>query len=400
RHATCLQCSRALLLGRKIASDMRPTLLRFSCLLLWFGLMLAGLWPFNFRPRNQANWLPAERGVHFDRYGQIYSQGPMRLRPASAIETSGPGFTLELGVSPPANYDTISTILCVCDPAQERDLTLEQWGEFLMVHAYFHDVTAGGTRASLWMGHFASIERPAWVTVTSGPEGTVVYVDGKPRSSLRYKTLLPESYSSSLLFGHSPSGGPAWSGDIFGLAFYDRPLASNEVAAHHQIWLSGKTEQLKSALALYTFDEGKGSLVHNRAVSAAPDLIIPARFEQFRPEILEFPHPLKKSDVQDAILNILGFIPFGCLLMLYLHHVKGYRTDNAVLLCVTAGAITSLFIELAQVLLPTRDSSALDLINNVVGTLAGSLLAMAMRDWLYRSVDLLLCFRGRTRENR
>ena len=362
--------------------------------------MLAGLWPFNFRPRNRVNWLPAERGVHFDQYGRIYSRGPLRLKPASGIETSGSGFTLELGVSLPANYDTISTILCVCDPAQKRDLTLEQWGAFLMLHGYFHDVAAGETLASLWMGQVGSIEQPVWVTVTSAPEGTVVYVDGKPRTSLRYKALLPESYSGSLLLGNSPSGGPAWSGYIFGLAFYDRPLAPNEVAAHHQIWLSGKTEQLSSALALYIFDEGKGSLVHNRAVSPAPDLFIPTRFEQFRPKILEFPYPLKKSDVQDTILNILGFIPFGFLLMLYLHHVKGYPTANAVLLSVTAGVITSLFIELFQVLLPTRDSSVLDLINNVVGTLAGSLLAMATRDWLYRSVDILLSSKRQPRESR
>jgi len=389
-----------MLLVRKIASDMRPNLLCFSCLFLWLGLMLAGLWPFNFRPRNRVNWLPGAQGLHFNQYGQIYGQTPLRLKPAPAIEASSPGFTLELGVSPPANYDTISTILCVCDPAQKRDLTLQQWGTFLMVHGYFHDVTSGGTLASLWMGHIGSIERPAWLTITSGPEGTMVYVDGRPRTSLRDKTVLPESDSGFLLLGHSPSGGAAWSGDIFGLAFYNRPLAPNEVAAHHQIWLSGKTEQLKSAFALYTFVEGKGSLVHNWIASPAPDLFIPARFERFRPNILDFPHPMKKSDVQDTIFNILGFIPFGFLLMLYLHHVKGYPTADAVLLSVTAGATTSLIIELAQVLLPTRDSSALDLINNVVGSLAGSLLAMATRDSWYRSVDTLPCFRRRTRQSR
>src|SRR5262249_25039686 len=155
-------------------------------------------------------------------------------------------------------------------------------------------------------------------------EGTVVYVDGKPRTSLKYKALLPESYSGSLLLGNSPSGGPAWSGDIFGLAFYDRPLAPNEVVAHYQIWLNGETEQLKSALALYTFDEGHGSLVQNGAIPPAPDLFSPARFERFRPKILDFPYPLKKSDIQDTIVNILGFIPFGFLLMLYLHRVEGY----------------------------------------------------------------------------
>jgi VanZ family protein len=389
-----------MLLGRKTASDMRPNLLCFSCLFLWLGLMVAGLWPFNFRPRNRVDWLSAPDGLHFNQYGQIYSQSPLRLKPAPAIEAGSQGFTVELGVTPPTNYDTISTILCVCDPAQKRDLTLQQWGAFLMVHGYFRDVTSGGTLASLWMGHVGSIERPAWLTITSGPEGTMVYVDGRPRTSLRDKTILPETDSGFLLLGHSPSGGAAWSGDIFGLAFYNRPLAPNEVAAHHQIWRSGKTEQLNSAFALYTFDEGKGSFVHNRIASPAPDLLIPARFEPFRPKILDFPQPIKKSDVQDTIVNILGFIPFGFLLMLYLHHAEGYPKADAVFLSVTAGATTSLIIELAQVLLPTRDSSALDLINNVVGTLAGSLLALAMHDCWYRSVNILLRFRRRTRENR
>jgi len=38
------------------------------------------------------------------------------------------------------------------------------------------------------------------------------------------------------------------------------------------------------------------------------------------------------------------------------------------------GGLTSLAIELSQVFLPTRDSSALDLINNIIATLAGSML--------------------------
>jgi glycopeptide antibiotics resistance protein len=106
---------------------------------------------------------------------------------------------------------------------------------------------------------------------------------------------------------------------------------------------------------------------------AAPDLFIPTRFEPFPPKILEFPHPFKKSDVEDTIINTVGFIPFGFLLTVF---SKG----KAVLLSVILGAITSLFIELAQVLLPTRDSSALDLINNVIGTLAGSVVVTTIRN--------------------
>jgi VanZ family protein len=146
--------------------------------------------------------------------------------------------------------------------------------------------------------------------------------------------------------------------------------------AHYQAWLAGNAQALDGARALYTFEEGGGSVVHNRAPSTEPDLLISTRLKRFRPKILEFPHPFKKSDVEDTIINIVGFIPFGFLLTLYLRNVKGFSKGKAVLLSVILGAITSLFIELAQVLLPTRDSSALDLINNIIGSIAGSALAL------------------------
>jgi VanZ family protein len=369
-----------------MASDKQPRFLFFTCLLLWFGLLLFGLWPFNFFPRNRVDWIRTGRGVHFDRYGQMYSRTPFRLSSSSGIDTRGSGFTVELWVTPQANYDTISTILCVCDPSQNRDLSIEQWGPVLMMHGYFRDATSGDTLATIWMGD-VGIERPAFITVTSGPEGTVLYVDGKPRTPLIYKWLVPESYTGSLLLGHSPSGGAAWTGNVFGLAFYDRALGPSEVKAHNQIWLNGKMEQLEGARGLYTFDEGNGRIVHNRAASSAPDFLIPRRFETFRLNILEFPHPFKKSDVKDTVINIVGFIPFGLLLTLYLRDVKGFSKGKALLLSVILGAITSLFIELAQVLLPTRDSSALDLINNVIGTLAGSVLVTVVRHRLSRFLE-------------
>jgi VanZ family protein len=374
--ATMTFCSMGLL--AKIVTNDGPRLFPITCLVLWFGLIFAGLWPFNFFPRNRVDWIGAGRGVHFEQYGQMYSMTPLRLNHASGLQTGDPGFTLELLVAPQAHYDTISTILCVCDPYQKRDLTVEQWGTVLMMHGYFRDSTSADTLASIWMGSVGGIERPALVTVTSGRKGTLIYVDGRPRNL--YKSLLPESYTGSLLLGHSPSGGAAWTGDISGLAFYDRPLAPDEVAGHHEAWVSRKTEQLKSASGLYTFEECAGHIVHNRAFSAAPDLFIPTRFERFRRKFLDFPAPFKRSDVEDTVANILGFIPFGLLLTIYFRNVKGLSGRSAFLVSIILGAITSLFIEVTQVLLPMRDSSGLDLINNIIGTVAGSALVLAKRD--------------------
>src|SRR5262249_15521543 len=85
----------AMYFRRKTVTYRYAHLLFFSCLVLWFGLMLAGLWPFDFWPSNRVEWLPAARGAHFEQDGQIYVQSPSRLRPCSAIEANGPGCTRE-----------------------------------------------------------------------------------------------------------------------------------------------------------------------------------------------------------------------------------------------------------------------------------------------------------------
>ena len=61
---------------------------------------------------------------------------------------------------------------------------------------------------------------------------------------------------------------------------------------------------------------------------------------------------------------------------------NGCRMNLSYILSI--GGLTSLTIEISQVFLPTRDSSALDLINNVLGTLIGSSVMMAMHERWYR----------------
>jgi len=61
---------------------------------------------------------------------------------------------------------------------------------------------------------------------------------------------------------------------------------------------------------------------------------------------------------------------------------NGCRMNLSYILSI--GGLTSLTIEISQVFLPTRDSSALDLINKVLGTLMGSSVMMAMHERWYR----------------
>ena len=171
---------------------------------------------------------------------------------------------------------------------------------------------------------------------------------------------------------------------MLGLALYDRVLSAQEVAIHYRLWQRNDIERLGNTRALYTFEEEPGNIIRNRAALSAPDLLIPQTFRRFRPEWLGFPHPLKRSDIRDAIVNIIGFIPFGFCLYLHLRITRDFSATRALWCAVLIGASTSLAIEIGQGFLPTRDSSALDLINNVIGTLAGSALVTVIRGRLSR----------------
>ncbi|WP_354674894.1 VanZ family protein [Cupriavidus alkaliphilus] len=71
----------------------------------------------------------------------------------------------------------------------------------------------------------------------------------------------------------------------------------------------------------------------------------------------------------DLLTNVLGYFPFGALVVLSLHpRVSGGR---ATLVALVAGALLSACMEAFQTWLPSRISSNIDLITNALGALLG-----------------------------
>ena len=129
-------------------------------------------------------------------------------------------------------------------------------------------------------------------------------------------------------------------------------------------------------IGLYPFNEGKGERIGNRTSDSCP-LLKPAVFHPRQKVILEWPtkERLKRwGFYQDLAVNILGFIPLGYFLALRLMRFSRLSAPGAGAATLLLGALLSLGIELTQVYLPTRDSSAGDLIFNILGTLAGIML--------------------------
>lgn len=83
----------------------------------------------------------------------------------------------------------------------------------------------------------------------------------------------------------------------------------------------------------------------------------------------------------DTVVNILAYLPFGLFLGLALH--ERFGAGWSILLVALSGIILSAAMEYAQMYLPARVSSNLDMLTNSAGALAGALLAagIAPRRW-------------------
>ncbi len=96
--------------------------------------------------------------------------------------------------------------------------------------------------------------------------------------------------------------------------------------------------------------------------------------------VLEAPL-LQTYTLSDVVANLLAYIPFGLLLGLVLR--ARFAAGMSAILATLGGVALSAAMEYAQMYLPMRTSSNLDLLTNSIGTLAGALLAVSIapRAW-------------------
>jgi glycopeptide antibiotics resistance protein len=127
---------------------------------------------------------------------------------------------------------------------------------------------------------------------------------------------------------------------------------------------------------LYTFDEKTGIKAIDHG-AGKHDLTIPQRMTVFKMTFLESPIEKLRTNsglVIDCIINLFGFMPFGFIFSALLFKLRGKFPIYFILIACGTGFLLSLFIEVVQAWLPTRDSSAFDLILNTTGALFGSIL--------------------------
>ena len=334
---------------------------------IWIVIFVAGLWPFNFVPKNQICWLPGGSGLRFDGYGQVYSSVPMvsPRKPDGAVED-----TIELVFTPSKSYNDASTVFSLVNQDEESFAIGQSLADLFLRGSFTQGVSKPVVK--LWIDDVCGRAQELFVTVTLDPRHVDVYLDGQLARTFLV-SIRTDNLSGKIFVGHNVKGGGHWSGGVARLAIFDGALNAPEVSRRYEEWT--KTRHLEKDVnhrgAAYEFVTPAGDLVSNVG-EIGPDLIIPKTFRLSKPMVLDWPDHLNRSVAADAVVNIAGFVPFGLCTCLCLRFWTGWSIVRCVAITILVGASVSLLIELLQVLLPTRDSSLADVVTNILGTALGA----------------------------
>jgi hypothetical protein len=344
-------------------SSVRTSPLGVTLVVLVVGLLIAGLWPFG-STKNGVVWLTDGNGLEFGRHGTVSSSDRLGV----VGGTSSSSCSLELWLQPAKSLGS-GTILAFYQPKDSPQFTIRQYMDGLVIELQSWKHRRWEEAEHIYVPGVFERRNSVFLTITADAHETGVYVDGKFVKGSRSLRLSPKDFSGRLVLGTAPVASNSWQGQIRGLAIYGIGLTAGQVQHHFEQWQSTGGREMPGIdlpTSLYLFNEHSGKVVHASG-SAGIDLQIPASFVLLHQVRLERP---TLAYVDDILLNIAGFIPFGLLLCAYLGRMKW--APWPMVMTILAGACLSLLIESLQSYLPTRDSDLTDVITNTLGTAIGA----------------------------
>jgi len=366
-------------LGKK-----RKLLVGLSAAIL-FGIIVFGLNPKGFDFSNRVSWITEQPGIRFGKYGIAYTHPSNEWIEQNSLESGG--FSMEIALKPISYHEErFNIIFAIHDGKDRNQLLAGQWRSHIIImngDDYKHK--RGIKRIAINAASLSS--KKMLIAITTGKEGTKVYVDGQLAHTKTDLTLkMPDKNKSRLLIGNSVYGKNSWRGDIYGLAFYGYTLTNQDAETHFNRWSRDQSflfAKKDNPFVLYIFDEKEGS----EAIDHGPGnhhLKIPRHMQILKREILAPPWQgaeLSRSFIIDIVLNLVGFIPAAFILNLLFVNISGsigkYSAVTTILLCF----FISLFIEIAQAWMPSRSSQMLDLILNTFGAFFGVMLCRSFLRW-------------------
>jgi VanZ like family/Concanavalin A-like lectin/glucanases superfamily len=352
--------------SRKIIKDWTLVVL---CAAVLVGILTAGLWPFH-SPKNQVAWIRGENGIELGRHGTLLSERDFTLDKAD----ESAGNSVEIWLQPAWSLGS-GTILAFYNEGARRQFSMHQSNNYLGLQADLGSASSPDPARVAYLPSTFQARRRLFITITTGPQGTTVYLNGT--ASRMFPAFRPdkEAFTGRLVLGDSPVETNNWRGLLLGLAIYNGELTATQVRNHYKSWTSKGQPDLgdeERPAAVYLFRERNGAVAHNQ-IASGTDLQIPKQYMVLDEVFLE---PFWKefyptsSYWKSVLINVAGFIPFGFVFYAYV----GSRFRRSTLLTILLGTAVSLTIEVFQTFLPTRDSGTTDLFTNTLGTGLGVVL--------------------------
>ena len=343
-----------------------------------FGILIFGLIPKDFHFSNGVNWIKDQAGIRFSKYGIAYTHPFIELVEGEISEPNS--FSIEIALKP-ESYDEkgFNFILALHSGENSHQLLMGQYLSWIiLMNGDDYDHKRRTKRIAVNTASPSPTAR--FVTITTGKEGTQVYLNGQRVRTKKNLTLkIPNGRKARLMIGNSTNGRNSWQGDVYGLAFYGYTLTAQDAARHFNRWFQGQNfsfAKKDKPFVLYFFDEKEGlrALDHS---GGNHHLEIPSKMQILEREILSPTwslFKLNRSFIKDFVLNLVGFIPFGFILSATLFKFGGTFEKNNVLITVVLCFTLSLIIEILQAWIPSRSSHMLDLILNTLGAFMGTII--------------------------
>ncbi|HUI90894.1 MAG TPA: VanZ family protein [Chitinivibrionales bacterium] len=336
-----------------------------------FVMLAVGLNPRGYRLFNKVELAAGGKGMRFSQSGMVFSKEKW---PFGRPEVSDSTFTVLMNLTPSRFCDCATArIISFCDTANNEKVAVGQYN-----HRFIILSNHNGIKKNLYCDSIFFLQNETTISITGNPRGTELCADGTRRKIVQGFIIDGRDilHPGRIVIGNSPDGTGSWEGTMKKIMIF-RDAFLPEVVPGGKGCASTRRPEIpaysETGIASYDFSLEKDFRVAN-LFGKGNGLFVPKFFTPLKLNILTLPdmeHVWAKGSLQDTAVNFFGFIPFGFILSLVLYLKKRDRIF-ATLLTTGIGFLFSLFIELAQVYIPTRSSQLSDLFLNTVGALAGA----------------------------
>lgn len=347
-------------------------------------MFAAGLKPKGFRFHNDVSRLVDQNGIRFGEFGIAYTD---KIRPLSQ-NPAPESLTIELVIKVPKQHRThLDVVFDLWDDRSPRHIALCQWDSTLMVMKTRSTIFEDGRSK---MCKSVNTESVYFIAITSRRyHGTDLFINGIHATSTDRFDLCDSNASiGRLVVGNSPNANNPWQGELHAISIFTKVFSEAEIQERYQRWVAKQPVADSDAImASYAFEENGGEIVHGHGGKLG-DLHLPSIFFIPQKQILTMPWEdlrLNKSTALDVTMNLFGFIPFGIFFSALLWSFGGSARRYRLIITILVGGSISLFFELAQVYIPTRSSQMSDLILNIIGTIAGVIVASRILQFTKRA---------------